>query len=133
MRKMGGTITLFLLDQLDENAFIVSVFGQMNFEWNIEYLLFLSYANLSTDISPFLIEHIHLFESYVPIAITNHLPPRHWNTGLVSTGVTLTSWGGTSFALIGHPSDGITIKIPYGVNVLLHWPASHPIFSYWVN
>ena len=77
MRKMGWTITLFLLDQLDENAFIVSVFGQMNFELNIEYLLFLSYANLSTDISPFLIEHIHLFESYVPIAITNHLPPRH--------------------------------------------------------
>ena len=56
---MGWTITLFLLDQLDENAFIVSVFGQMNFELNIEYLLFLSYANLSTDISPFLIEHIH--------------------------------------------------------------------------
>ena len=34
-------------------------------------------------------------------------------------------------ALVGHPSsDGITIKIPYGVDVLLHRPASQPIFSY---
>ena len=30
-------------------------------------------------------------------------------------------------------SDGIMIKIPYGVGVLLHQPASHPIFSYWVG
>ena len=43
----------------------------------------------------------------------------------------LTSWGeGTSLALVGHPSsDGVTIKMPYGVDVL-HQPASHPIFSY---
>ena len=35
-----------------------------------------------------------------------------------------------SLALVGHPSsDGITIKMPYGVDVL-HRPASHPIFSY---
>ena len=55
--------------------------------------------------------------------------------GLVSSGVSLTSWGeGASLALVGHPSsDGITIKIPYGVDVLLHQPASHPIFSYWVG
>ena len=39
-----------------------------------------------------------------------------------------TSWGeGASLALVGHLfSDGITIKIPYGVYVLLHWP-SFPI------
>ena len=45
-----------------------------------------------------------------------------------------TSWGeGASLALVGHASsDGITIKMPYGVN-LLHRPASHPIFSYWVG
>ena len=24
-------------------------------------------------------------------------------------------------------------KLPYGVDVLLHQPVSHPIFSYWVN
>ena len=50
-------------------------------------------------------------------------------------GVNITSWGeGASLALIGHPSsDGITIKIPYGVDVLLRRPASHPIFSYWVG
>ena len=63
------------------------------------------------------------------------LSPRHRNTGLVSSGVSLTSWGeGASLALVGHPSsDGITIKIPYGVDVLLRRPASHPIFSYWVG
>ena len=59
--------------------------------------------------------------------------PRLWNTGLVSSGVSLNSWGGASLALVGHPSsDGITIKMPYGVDVL-HGPASHPIFSYWVG
>ena len=37
-------------------------------------------------------------------------------------------------ALAGHPSsDGGTIKIPYGVDVLLHWSTAHPIFSYWVG
>ena len=59
---------------------------------------------------------------------------RHWNTGLVSSGASLTSWGeGASLALVGNPSsNGITIKMPYGVDVL-HRPASHPIFSYWVG
>ena len=59
---------------------------------------------------------------------------RLWNTGLVSSGASLTSWGeGASLALVGHPSsDGVTVKMPYGVDVL-HWPASHPIFSYWVG
>ena len=47
--------------------------------------------------------------------------------GLVSSGVSLTSWGkDASLALVGHPSsDGTTIKMPYGVDVL-HRPASHP-------
>ena len=51
---------------------------------------------------------------------------------LVFSGTSLTSWGeGASLALVGHPSsDGVKIKIPYGVDVLLHRPASHPIFSY---
>ena len=42
--------------------------------------------------------------------------------GLVSSGVSLTLWGeGASSALISHPSsDGVTIKMPYGVDVLLH-------------
>ena len=44
-------------------------------------------------------------------------------------------WGeGASLALVGHPSsDGIPIKILYGVDVLLHQPALHPIFSCWVD
>ena len=54
---------------------------------------------------------------------------------LVSSGVSLTSWGeGASLALVGHPSsDGVTIKIPYGVDILLHLPAQHLMFSYWVG
>ena len=46
------------------------------------------------------------------------------NTGLVSSRDSLTSWGeGASSALVGHPfSDGVTIKIPYGVDVLLYQP-----------
>ena len=61
-------------------------------------------------------------------------PPRFWNTGLVSSGASLTSGGeGASLALVCHPSsDGITIKMPYVVD-FLHRPASHPFFSYWVG
>ena len=45
-----------------------------------------------------------------------------------------TSWGeGASLALVGDPSsDGVKIKMPHGVEVL-HQPASHPIFCYWVG
>ena len=47
----------------------------------------------------------------------------------MSSGASLSSWvEGASLAVVGHPSsDGVTIKIPYGVGVL-HRPASHPIF-----
>ena len=53
---------------------------------------------------------------------------------LLSSGASLTSWGeGASLALAGHPfSDGVTIKMPYEVDVL-HQPGSHPIFFYWVG
>ena len=52
----------------------------------------------------------------------------NWNSW-----VSLILWGeGACLALVGHPSsDGIMIKIPYGVGVLLHQPSLHPIFSYW--
>ena len=58
--------------------------------------------------------------------------PRHKNSGLASSGASLTSWGeDASLALVGHPSsDGVAIKIPYGVDVLLNQSVSHPIFSY---
>ena len=60
--------------------------------------------------------------------------PRHWYTGLMSSGASLTSWReGATLALVGHfSSDGVTIKMPYGVDVL-HRPALHPIFSYCVG
>ena len=43
----------------------------------------------------------------------------------MSSRVSLTSWGeGASLALVGHPfNDGITTKIPYGVDVLLCRPS----------
>ena len=58
----------------------------------------------------------------------------YFNPGLVSSRGSLTSWGeGASLALVGHPSsDGVTIKMPYGVDVL-HRSVSHSIFSYWVG
>ena len=42
-------------------------------------------------------------------------------------GVSLTSWRkGASLALVGHPSsNAITIKVPHGVDVLLHQHQSH--------
>ena len=46
----------------------------------------------------------------------------------------LTSQEDAFLAVVGHPSsDGVTIKIPYRVDDLLHRPASHPTFSYWVG
>ena len=64
--------------------------------------------------------------------IKPHKVFKNGSTGLVSSGVCLTSWGeGDSLALVGHPSsDGIEIKMPCGVDVLLHRPASHPNLSY---
>ena len=58
------------------------------------------------------------------------LSRRHYNTGSVSSGTSLTSWGEVAYlALVSHPaSDGVTIKMPYGVDVLLHQRASHPTF-----
>ena len=39
----------------------------------------------------------------------------------MSSGASLTSWReGASIALVGHPSsDGVTIKMPYGVDVFI--------------
>ena len=47
----------------------------------------------------------------------------------MSSEASLTSGGeGASLALAGHPSnDGVTIRMPYGVDVL-HQPASTPSF-----
>ena len=64
------------------------------------------------------------------VCINYLFPPRHRNTGLLPSRASLTAWGeGASLALVGHPSsDGIMIKIPYGVDVLLHQLALHPSF-----
>ena len=70
-----------------------------------------------------------------PQLIEVYLFPRLRNTVLVSNRVTLTSRGeGASLALISHlSSNGVTINMPYGLDVLLHWPASHHIFFQWVG
>ena len=53
--------------------------------------------------------------------------------GWCSVGLVLTRGEGASLALLGdRSSDGVTIQMPHGVDVL-HWPASHPIISYWVG
>ena len=52
--------------------------------------------------------------------------------GLVSSGANLNSCGEcASLAMVGHTSsDGITIKMPYGLDIL-NQHALHPLFSYW--
>ena len=49
--------------------------------------------------------------------------------------VSPTSWGeGASLALFDHASiGGVTLKIPYGIDVLLHRRDLDPIFSYWAG
>ena len=58
---------------------------------------------------------------------------KYW-VGWCPSGASLTSWGeGASLALFGNPSsDGVTMKMAYEVDVL-HRPALHPIFPYWVG
>ena len=75
------------------------------------------------------------FHSYPWDSEILDLSGRHWNTGLVSCELSLTSWEeGISLALIVHrPSDDVTIIIPYGVDVLLQLSPSHPIFFWWVD
>ena len=58
---------------------------------------------------------------------------RDWNTGFVSSGVSLTLLEEVvSLVLIGHPASD-SVLIPYGADVLLHRPASQTIFSYLVG
>ena len=71
-----------------------------------------------------------------PVEAWNH----RWNLSyrnsrLVYSQVSLTSWGeDVPWALAGHSSsDGVTKKIPYGVNLLLHQPTSNLIFFCWVG
>ena len=53
----------------------------------------------------------------------------------MSSGVSLTLWGeGASLALVGHlSSDGVLNKNTLWVDLLLHRPVSHLLFSYWVG
>ena len=45
-------------------------------------------------------------------------------TGLLSSSASLNPWGVASLALVDNPSsDGVTIKIPYRLDILLHQPA----------
>ena len=54
--------------------------------------------------------------------------------GWYPAGSVLTSWGkGASLVLAGHPSnDGVTIKMSYGLDVILHRPAWYPSFPIWL-
>ena len=55
---------------------------------------------------------------------------RHENTGLVSDRVSLTSCREAAFLpLVCPSSDGVTIKVPDGVDVLLNWIVTTDEFS----
>ena len=88
------------------------------------YLL-ISHAGRFSVLSP---HYLLIFQSYLLIP-----PSRFWNTGLVSSGASLTSWGeGASLALVGHPSsDGVSKKMPYGVDVFIDQLCTPS--SYWVG
>ena len=93
----------------------------------------LTCLNFSFSIRPFQLELFATEGRKKPVnSSIVDLTPRHKNTRLVSSGASLTSWGeGASLALIGHPSsDGVTIKILYGVDGVdvLHRPACPPSF-----
>ena len=119
--------------------FCVSLFKELS-KLNIEPINFNEFVTVSIDT---LNNHAPSKKKYIR---GNHLPfrnkelfkdimsPRYSNTGLVSSRASLTSWGeGASLALVGHSSsDGVMIKMLYGIDVL-HRPPSHPIFSYWVG
>ena len=77
-----------------------------------------------------IVSRIHLVRSELSFIIAES--DIYW---VVVQRVSLTSWGeGASLALVGNPlSEGVTIKIPYEVDGLLHRPALHPIFSYWAG
>ena len=111
-----------VLPNYDKNR-TISVPFQINDTSHLQKVFSLFFSAMLPHILPGTHLHIHTY-----------FAPRHSNTGLVSSGASLTSWGeGASLALFGHPSsDGVTIKMPYGVDVL-HQSASHPIFSYWVG
>ena len=73
---------------------------------------------------------VYVFDIYVHMHI---FPPRLLNTGLVSSGASLTSWGeGASLALVGHPSsDGVTIKMPYPRDFeILGWCPAGPVLPH---
>ena len=63
-------------------------------------------------------------------SIVRFLQERYW-VG-VQRGQCFLMGEGASLALVGHPSsDGVEVKkIPYGVDVLIHQPVLHSIFSY---
>ena len=69
----------------------------------------------------------HYFDFLIDI-----LTLKYW-VGVKQVNLTWCGEGAFS-ALIGHPySDGVIIKMPYEVDVLLHRPALRPIFSFWIG
>ena len=108
--------------------------------WNLAKLFLMSILQCRANFKDFIqikwavvIGKLENYCTYALVKYNSSIPPRLWNTGLVSSGTSLPSWEErASLALVGHPSsDGVVIKMSYVVDVL-HRPALHPIFSYWV-
>ena len=95
------------------------------------------YVKQSQKLASFtLTETIQIFLRFLPgqkSSATIFLPQDMKNTGKVLPhGEKVPLWP----CLVGYPSsNGVTIKMPYGGEGgdVLHRPASHPIFSYWVD
>ena len=105
--------------------------------WNCHYTEINNKPSYEGMFNIICIENIEVFRrafNYVFLSLTLIYSPKTLVSSGVSSGSSLTSSReSASLALVGHPSsDGVTIKMLYGVDVL-HWPASHPIFSYWVG
>ena len=94
-----------------------------------ELFIFIVFKNNKVKINKIITLHSHIF---IFLLFSEKKMCLCFNVVLVAAG--LTSWGeGASLTLFSHPSiDGVTIKMPYGLDVL-HRPALHPIFSYWVG
>ena len=108
---------------------VLTIFVQCpGVSWNLRSISCIKWCFVTSQTSPLLISAflcLVLFShlSYKIEHATRHLRfmnalwkitfTRPSNIGLVFSGVSLTSWGSSSLALVGHPSsDGATIKLP---------------------
>ena len=114
----------FKQDILRQTSTSGKVTFQSNFKFQDDNTKFLNLPATNINVT---LQSSGLSNAETPKFLVGLSNPRYWNAGLVSSGVSITTWRkGVSLALAGHHStDCVTLKIPYGANVLLRQPASH--------